>query len=235
METVTEYIHNGVIFMTFCNNGYTPYTINLYKSLQKAYVPWKLLIIAIDEQAHDTLAKHDIPSILYTISGTPNEFVQYNDIAFSNISFIKLALIREVLVKADYVVYMDGDVWVYKDFEPYLNAYKHFDITFQCDEDIMGYCSKPCKNLCTGFMMLKNTPDVLRLLDCSTPQYYIHDQDYINKVIKDFNIVCGTFDRYYFPNGVYVADVNDAFLILHYNYLVGSDKQMKMQQNYHWL
>lgn len=227
-----------MVFFTYCNKGYLPYTENLYNSLLRSKVPWKLLVVATDDLAYKYLVSKNIPTILYHGTQHSTEFTHYKHCDFKRLMFLKLDIIKWVYEmfkeQIDYIVYMDGDVWIEKDFTKHLNLYKCYDITFQCDEPLMKPCSCPCKNLCAGFMMIKAAPKVLSLFDYDDTSTFIHDQDYINKNITHYDISFTTFDRHMFSNGVFVNNIPKSFFLLHYNYIEGDEKKKTMQVNNHW-
>jgi hypothetical protein len=228
--------------------GYTDYTANMYKSCGGT-VPWKLMIVATDEAAHTTLASRGIPSVVYPLNPCPPDYVNYLDPRFKLLSFSKFdllaALIRDCRYSrmADHIVYLDGDVWVQRDFSDELTPYKQadVDVTFQCDEGTLEVCDKPCKNMCTGFMMLKvnSSPLLDQFLDYrSFPGWhqYKNDQDYSYYAIPSIGLKYNTFDRTVFPNGYHVKEnsIPNNYALIHYNWLIGDEKRAAMIANGHF-
>lgn len=229
------------LYVTFTNYGYLPYTLNLMKSIKRAKTIWNILVVAIDKKAYEELVAQNILCIYQDFGEVPLEYIHYRNDSFNKICFIKLDIISWLLDEyknyVDYIVYIDGDIWVKKDFHGELNKYKegNYDIIFQCDEGHKNQCSKPtCTNLCAGFFMCRNNDIVRHLLKYSETGKYIHDQDYINKN-KPNNINITTFDRNIFPNGVFVTNIPKEAMIIHYNYLEGEAKKENMKRNGHWL
>jgi hypothetical protein len=236
-----NYIYNNTVFLTYTNLGYVKYAINIYKSAQKADVPWKLLIMATDEESVAELAKHNIPSILYTENAESinKEFATYHDKAFNAITFVKLDIISFVLEslegKITHLVYLDSDIFINRNFTNILDIYREYDIVFQCDEGDMNLCYGGCNNYCTGFMMMKNTPDIQKLLSYNDSEKYHDDQKYINLRIHGFRMNISTFSRNLFPNGYLRGIIKEPYYILHYNYMVGTQKEKNMREDGHWL
>ena len=55
--------------------------------------------------------------------------------------------------------------------------------------------------------------------------------------VKTLNIPHYTLDRDLFPNGIYLRNNewrNTNSFLLHYNWLIGDEKEVKMKLNGHW-
>lgn len=247
---MSDYVHDRTIYVTYTNHGYIDYTTNLYESCQLAKVPWKLMIIAMDKQAHETLAAKSISSELYEIDCC-TEYQDYMAPAFKSICYFKFDILKMLMMKyktlgtVDHIVYIDGDIWVQRDFSTELTPYKIAgnDITFQCDEGTTHDCKKPCKYTCNGFMMLSlvnNFELVINLLDYKKNpmwQCYKHDQDYTYYQLPHSGIKYDTMDRTIFPNGYHarVKSIPSNYHMLHYNWLIGDEKIENMKTNGHWI
>lgn len=249
MSTFERYVHDRTIYVTYTNHGYIDYTTNLFISCQLAKVPWKLLIIAMDKQAQESLAARMIPSVLYELDCC-TEYQNYLAPAFKNICYFKFDVLKMLMMECktlgsvDHIVYIDGDIWIERDFSEQLTPYKIAgnDITFQCDEGHTRDCAKPCRFTCNGLMMLSltgNFESVIKLLDFrKNPRWqsYKHDQDYTYYVLPHSGVKYNTLDRTIFPNG-YHARVNSIppnYYLIHYNWLIGDEKIEHMKKNGHW-
>jgi hypothetical protein len=67
------------------------------------------------------------------------------------------------------------------------------------------------------------------------------DQVFVNSMLKQENIVWATLPRDLYPNGQFTSRFRadptkkHTAMLLHYNYLVGMDKQRKMKAAGDWL
>lgn len=86
----------------------------------------------------------------------------------------------------EYVLYSDCDVVFLKPVNAYLEKYKDFDIVFQD-----GF-----PQLNTGFMLIRNSQVMRAMLrQCSCMcKGYMHDQDILNAIIKNYQIIFTKFD-----------------------------------------
>lgn len=239
---IKDFIDNdGHVVMTFINEGYFDYLHNLIMNLEMINVPWKLCVICIDKNAKILCDRHNIPSLLYDLN-TSKTFSYFGSLNFRLISFSKFNTIKYVLnndhVKS--VTYMDSDIHVYKDFVPHLKelrkSKKRYDIYIQSDSNVKDI-NHFNKNRCTGFMhIIKGNKMINKLCDY-TPEHvkmYSNDQHYFNRIIDDMYIKYIELPRNLFPNGVFFNNVPEDAFIIHYNYMVGTDKEKNMQSKNHW-
>ena len=61
------------------------------------------------------------------------------------------------------------------------------------------------------------------------------DQRWVNNKIRELAVPCATLPRTLYPNGRLSDQPSPDFLILHYNWLVGPSKLVRMKKNKHWL
>lgn len=237
-----KYIFDKTIYVTFTNHAYTNYIINLYHSTLIAKVPWKLLIIATDSNAQNTLKQYGIDSVLLDLK-MPEAFTVFdNRPDFNTICFKKLDIVKYVMKEseAEHVVYLDGDIWVMQDFSRDLEHLKEekYDIVFQCDEPHKNACANPCYNMCMGFFMIHRSQT--HLIDYSkvSPKQYVntdHDQAFMKDQILNHQPKFTTFCRQRFPNGKFCKTFDPKrAAILHYNWLEGDEKRKQMMANNHW-
>ena len=84
---------------------------------------------------------------------------------------LKLCIIKDLLLLKYHVLYMDADVFLFKNPFPFLSQYSSYDFVAQKDDDI-----------CAGFMYLNPTSPTVHLIHLSLNIMYtreIMDQDAI--------------------------------------------------------
>lgn len=242
-----SYIQNETLIWTMTSNGYKYLTYNLYLSLKKANMNQKLLIICVDKESHMFFRTMNVPSILFK----PNQPVlpgsqpsQFGSDTFMNYNKMKLEIAEDIRVKIDdsakYIIYMDGDIVVFRDFIPYMK--EQFEkletiFLFQCDD---LYDSPNRTQCCTGFFAHKNIPlekSPYAIYDNKLWKEIREDQPWVNKHIRMYNIPFDYLERSLFPNGVYIKDErwkqNNPYL-LHFNHLVGNAKITTMKRLKMW-
>jgi len=243
-----SYIYEDFLVWTMTTNGYKYITYNLYESLKKAKVPWKLMIICVDKESQSFLKGMNVPCVFLkmnstVISGTlPSPFGSENFMSYNKIKLDLMEKIRkEVPAEIKYITYMDGDIVVFKDFMPYIK--EQFDLSnnlllFQNDD----LYNKPNTraNGCTGFFCFKVQPlekSPFLIDNISLWKEVREDQVWVNNKLIEYNIPFDYLKRELFPNGVYIKDERwknlDPYLI-HYNYIVGNTKVSLMKKNKHW-
>ena len=239
---------DGWLVCTYFNGGYTEYVKNFVKCLERFDKKWTLCCICIDEVASLFCEENNIPYIKFIIENEINSFCKWGDSDYKKIVFKKLDTMKFVLENpcVKYCVYIDTDIFVYKDFLPYLKEnISQLDALFQCDEDKGSdkQCySDRCLNVCTGLMCLKNCEAIKNMLEYTVGakkkiENYSSDQEYINEQKGLINF--RSLPRSMFPNGSFIhqnkiPSSSDSFL-LHYNYLVGHLKKEYMKRYNHWL
>ena len=243
-----SFIQDDTLVWTMTTNGYKYLTYNLYESLKKANVAWKLMIVCVDKESHHFLNSMNVPSIYYKPSTSVLQQTQlsiFGSETFMTFNKIKLDLMEkirnEVPEQVKYITYMDGDIIVFKDFMPYIKTIfgeTNSILLFQND-DLYG-ATNVRANGCTGFFTLKKT--VLEkspfLIDnINLWKEVREDQVWVNKKIIEYNIPFSYLKRDYFPNGTYVNEGRWKTIepyLLHYNHFVGNTKISKLKQNKHW-
>ena len=160
---------------------------------------------------------------------------------------IKLELIEKIRNEApndvQYLLYTDGDIVFFKDFLPYLLDLFSKDSTtsmyFQSDD---GGCGDESTIACTGFFIIDRKKITQSPFAVDNDNEWLdtkEDQKWVNNHLKKYNMPYKFLDRKLFPNGSCMYDGYDQWkhtnpYILHYNYLIGSEKQNKMKKNKHW-
>lgn len=224
---------DGLIVITYINYGYFDYLFNFIKNMRMLNLPWKLCVVCIDRESVQLCTTHSIECVYLQLNKSL-EFAQWNTEKFTDITYAKLDVITHVLnyKNVKRLLYVDTDIWIYKDFVPYLKKLPH-SLYMQSD------CNKPNQydsNACTGFMYILNNVASRTLFKYNHDQpKHSSDQYYVNQKMKQLKIPCIQLDRNLFPNGIYRKNVPQNAFILHYNYIVGNDKRICMKENNHWL
>lgn len=184
-----------------------------------------------------------------------SDLKQWGQLEYKRLVFAKLDAIQHTLQlvqgwssNVKYVGYIDTDIWLFKDPTPAVLALAQANPTVsvlaQCDE-ACGVCSQrtACPNLCSGVMLFR-TEHVAQLVPLLTYHdheipHYMGDQDYLLAKFRRYNVKTLTFDKRVIQNGAIpglkerklMLPLHPACCLLHFNYLIGSDKQrvMKMQ------
>jgi hypothetical protein len=243
LQEINKFIdEDGICIMTFINEGYFQFLYNYIINLKKRNITWKLLVICIDNGSSSLCKKYGIDHILYRI-GENNQLARFGTNQFRKTTMLKLDCISFVLENKNVkrLVYTDTDIAVYKDYMPYLKSLDTtIDIYFQNDNN-SPYPTIIDGNNCTGIILMNNNETIQKLW-LNTPLnekiYKIDDSDqsYINSKLQTMNIVVGKLPRKLFPNGIFFNNsiVFPEAYILHYNYMIGTEKIQSMKRNNDW-
>uniref|UniRef100_A0A6C0D7W7 Nucleotide-diphospho-sugar transferase domain-containing protein n=1 Tax=viral metagenome TaxID=1070528 RepID=A0A6C0D7W7_9ZZZZ len=243
----TPFIKDDFLVWTMTSNGYKYLTLNLYESLKKANVPWKLMIVCADRESHNFFMSMNITAVLYKpsisipVGTSPSQFGSNTFMTFNK---IKLDLLEKLRVEAPesvkYITYMDGDIVVFKDFMPCIKSQMsetNTTILFQNDNLYGEPTTK--MNGCTGFFCFKRDfeKSPFNVNDMNLWKELREDQVWVNKKVLEYTIPFDYLERNLFPNGVYLTEQrwkkSEPYLI-HYNHLVGNTKISMMKKNKHW-
>ena len=172
---------------------------------------------------------------LFSLSGFPSG--SFNQSNFNKLVYKKLEITHDELSKGNSVFLSDLDIVFLRDPWDYLTALlADNDIVFQQDGN---------RN-CTGFYVVKPTPETLDLFDISEPIDLgpdKTDQGYINRKLhlkKSFykNLKIKVLNKNLFPFGNYWYKQNKKIedpYIVHYNWVMGIDNKIKKMKKYnHW-
>ena len=242
----SQYIENDTLLWTMTSNGYKYLTYNLYLSLKKADVKQKLLILCVDKESHTFFRSMNVPSFFYkplkpVLPGTQPS--QFGSDTFMSYNLMKLEMcehIRLNYTNAKYVIYMDGDIVVFRDFIEHIKRQfeeKNCSFLFQCDDLYDSLNKTQC---CTGFFAFKQdtfdkSPFVV--YDTKLWKEIREDQPWVNRHIRMYNIPFDYLERSLFPNGVYIKDErwkNSEPYLLHFNHIVGNAKISTMKRLKMW-
>ena len=170
--------------------------------------------------------------------------LEYKRLVFAKLDAIRYTL-QHLVSSVKYVGYIDTDIWLFKDPSPAVlllaNANPSFPILAQCDE-ACGVCSNRtlCPNLCSGVMLFRtnHAAQLVPLLEYRDQEIgrYMGDQDYMLAKFRRNNIKTLTFDKRVIQNGAIpglsdrklALPLHPACCLVHFNYLIGADKQRVM-------
>lgn len=239
---------DGHIVVTFLNDGYFDYLLNMHENIKRTNIDWTLCAVCVDQQAFDKCIEHNIAAVCFaSMFDNPElkEYSSWNDSRWSRIQFAKLDVIARILeneaIKT--LTYIDGDIHVYSDFVPYLKelTIKYPDVLLFIQADHNTAIVHEFGNeKCAGFFHIKNCAEIKRLITYTEEDVKKNtinaDQQHINSKVAEYNLPTMQLDRARFPNGVFAKNNNipkDANLI-HYNWMIGAEKRKKMMENGHW-
>jgi hypothetical protein len=243
-----------IIWTTMINSGYIEFTKNFMESYKRAGCTFTLVLFCLDVTSYNAFDSNAncIPILVNSTLST--ELTSWASFEYKRIVFSKLDVMHYMLriMSNDRDVsigYIDTDIILFKDptalFLSEMDTSPDISIFCQCDEN-----SKECRNLlkchsiCTGVIVFRsNTP--LELFDY-TPhmiEKFETDQHYLQYVCSNKNIMIKTIPKNILLNGTWStvtsfkpAIIPDTAVLLHFNYLVGSDKKRAMiSQDMWWL
>ena len=257
-----SYIVSDTLIFTVTTNGYKFLTWNLWLSIQKLNVPWKLCILCLDKESHRffslvaNIPSLVLPDIRLQLQGDTTKVASHGSGDFNRITKLKLSAFTYLLQnpKIQRLFYLDSDIVLFRDPLSYLQTTltAEYPLWFQCDEHNPEYiCSRVnngCGNCCTGVIgfwigseqtrtlflnMVSQNDDLWK--QCKDN----NDQEYIQKKMGLLNIQFQTFPRPLFPNGSFLRDdhwksLPEPFL-MHFNFIVGGNKQRVMKSKGFWL
>tara|TARA_B100001250_G_scaffold13960_1_gene12222 strand:- start:40051 stop:40758 length:708 start_codon:yes stop_codon:yes gene_type:complete len=230
---------NNVECVTFTNQGYVEYTINLINSIIKNKIQINLTVFTVDEESQNYLKNYpvQVKSLKESFMQT-NEFVDFHSKDFGYMMLYKFEMIYKSLLENEYVLYIDGDIVIKKNIIEYLlNEIGHKDMLIQNDHNP----DKPNTiNLCAGFMFIKSNKKTLNYFDPKNVDikklvnYSHHDQTYLNKNRNQFNF--GILPLEKFSNGPYFYNNNGNYEpnLIHFNFLVGDKKKDRIKEFNEW-
>jgi hypothetical protein len=250
----------GTLICTLTSNGYKFYTLNLVRHLQEIRAPWRLAIFCTDAAAATFLRGEGIPCIRLQqaprgLDNAATAPAPFGSRQFQLMNRRKLDMLAGVtgLEAVKQVIYIDGDIAVYRDFVPDMEerlTTAPDTVLMQCDARERVDCSGTiCPNRCTGFFAWSTTGvaamrDVLRLSGSDAEAIWREcpeDQPFVNKRLAAAGVPVISLPRGLYPNGAYASllkkggIMREVAMLLHYNYLVGDSKKGKMRINGDWL
>jgi hypothetical protein len=237
-----KYPNIGLI--TFTSDGYTDLTKNLSTSIKQNNVDLKLNIFCLDSKSFSTNFGKNTNKVNFFDNKNQfqhlknNEMMRQDSEFFGDLMFKKFELIYESLQSFEFVIYIDSDIVVKKNFiEQIFYDFQYKDIAFQNDKRP----SKPNEiNLCAGFMLIRSNKKMNKFFDpLNIPiekfkKFKTHDQTYINKSKSKFNYNILPLET--FPNGpkYYEDYMSIDPSIVHFNYVRGEEKIELMKKYSEW-
>lgn len=227
-------------FITLTNDGYIEYTQNLVNSLKNINLHESLKIYCVGKKSYNHFSSQSLNTIQLksSIFDKKNIFQSWRTKNFNKLMFIKLSIIHENLKTSKQVLYSDGDIVFIKNPFDELKSETKNDIIAQFDFNP----DKDVNTLCAGFMLINSNEKTLDLFNPNNVprelldrHYYFDDQKYINERISALNYKFLDIKSY--PNGAYFYKNFEKLSpkIIHFNYLVGESKKIKMKKMGYWL
>lgn len=247
-----------VVWITLINQGYIRYTQNFLETMKKNVCSFPLIVYCLDQESINALRGYQNVTC---ISATPfmkgqmnKALTTWNTIDYKRIVFSKLDAIKYTMDLPQYqgisVGYIDTDIILFKDptpiMEKALTENLNTIVISQCDEN-RSKCSNliHCPNICSGVIVFRQSFITKSLLNYSEKDIitYLTDQHFLCSQFKKLNVSYMTIDKNIFMNGSFpgVRDDGSALTIpseavlLHYNYMIGSQKEQNMKKNSMWL
>ena len=233
------------IITTVTNSGYLMYTCNMLKSLAPYGLDKKVCIICIDKHAAEVLGSQGY--CVYCMDDeTLSHFSAWNTKGYDKICYLKLRVMHHILSLKKNVLLVDGDIVFYKNPMMdilYWQTDHNYDVWVQND----SLFNKNTTNMCTGYMYLKSSENLIQLYDCLSEagvQRYMtcafdnNDQTYFNRYVKPYCKVCPLpLERY--PNGQFfyikAKSVRRTAVLVHFNWVKGHLKMAKMKEHGRWI
>lgn len=243
---VASFIDNGLLTFTVTSAGYKHLTMNLWTSIQRLALPWKLCIVCLDEPSFSFFNEHNIPAVLFKM---PNAFFHTRPAIYGSQPFKKLVAMKLETLSAfvsdesiSQLVYLDGDIVILNDPLPTIRAHlAETDLWFQCDSGNFDPCPEPCPMPCTGLIAANLTPttrsQLLELYKRQAGTWLMSetDQDYVQARLKSLALTYRTLPRTKFPNGIFLkSTVPSDALLIHFNFLLGQQKEETMRSRGLW-
>lgn len=223
-------LRDNILYFTITNFGYISFVKNFSLRLQQLNIAEKFIVICTDKESYNELSLDEQLHCIFYPCVVPKTFESWKTVNYKEIVFSKLDITRLVLEYANTqninsVVYMDTDIWMFRDFHKDLQSLikktnKHFDILMQDGEDYKECPVEPyfkttsndvlikryCTRLCTGFMVLKPIPEVINIFNYKTNyavnwNKYVGNQPYLNDVINAYQIKAFSLPRNLLLNG----------------------------------
>lgn len=238
---VSKFLYEDSLVWTLTTNGYKFFTLNLYKHIQKCQVPWKLCIVCGDKASYRFFANEGIPCVLYPKAPTESgsSILLFGSKPFQEINLVKLDCLATFAKDSSIqtCIYIDGDVVVSQDIlKDIRERLMSVPLLFQCDGQ-GSVCEKPCGNVCSGVIAWKHGEEggIFVVKDRAKWLEKPEDQVWINTTLKELKPRFDTLPVSLYPNGTHSKSPPQGFYLLHYNWLVGNAKILRMKKNGHWI
>jgi Nucleotide-diphospho-sugar transferase len=255
----------GILPFTITNLGYVEFVKSFAERAKKLGMFKKMVVVCTDEASFKLLEKNTYLHCAYYPSTLTKDLTEWKTEEYKKLVFNKLDITREVVKTAlkkrvEHVLYIDTDIWLYKDFtKDLLKITKIASTADYIMQDGENYTEKKnppkfvntegivpgrnCTRLCTGFMIIKPSERTIQSLDYKKTKEvdwknFVGNQPYLNEVIEKKKLKAIAIDRNLTPNGSIFLDGVDFEpknpWLIHYTYMLGSDKVKKMKADGHW-
>jgi GR25 family glycosyltransferase involved in LPS biosynthesis len=216
-------------FVTITNDGYTDYALNCITSLNNLGIK-NLLCYCLGDKCFNKITLLCDKVLISDNDESVGRFIAWRTAGWNVITFYKIKIIYENLLKHKYVCFTDSDIVYENDnFLKYCESnIENYDLLIQNDTD-----QENCDfELCTGFMYIKSNdktkeifnPTNIGLNTFSCDKKYINDLKFTSQL--KFKVLPLTL----FPNGHYFYNHHKDLkpMLIHFNHAFGHEKQEKM-------
>jgi len=227
-----------------------------------------LIVVCTDKESYNELKQNTTLHCVYYQCDIPKTLESIKTPNFKIISITKLDILKSVLMYAqinniDRVVYIESDIWFYRNFIPelveFVDSTKHCaDIVLLDGEDYNVHSHAPsyifnttlsaeryCTVFNTGIMVLACNDNIIKLVDYKQTTVCMNDisiQTFLNNNINSNSINAVCLPREFALNSSFITDHNVESInenktawLLHYNNILNSKKIILMQKHAHWL
>jgi len=208
--------------VTYTNSGHIDLCENMLKSFELVNNKNKFIVYCMDNVSYDYFN-----GLGYTVKKTDHADCKEGNHDWGSKEFRTLIQNKFPIIKNeldDKVLFVDNDIFFYKDPIPYLeNILEHCDVVSQSD--------LPGTPFCTGFFAVNPSEKIEEVIDKITDYNPQTDGDYDDqlrfiKYIIETKTPIYVLDRYEFPNGhigFIEKSSSDNKYIIHTNYMIGHD------------
>ena len=250
---VSSYDHKEpeIIWFTLINKGYVDYTKNFLKSMDKSGCTFKLIVYCLDSQSMNELKEYkNCECIMFDIKkSTTTKMANWATKEYKQIVFAKIDAMIETMKKYPDkpVGYIDTDIVLLRDPTPIImdKIQKHpdIDVFAQCDEP-----GKQCKDhtncpyICSGVIVFRKPlhDKIFKYTDEDITKFQ-GDQDFLLDKFNSNGIKTLTIDKNVFINGSYEGiqsgspvTLPEEACLVHFNWMVGKDKVIRMKEQNMW-
>jgi len=237
---------NTYKIITLTNNGYKHLTENLLISMKKCGFKHELKIYCIDMECYEYFKKNypynetELVNIIDKKDSQYSNWVEYRPMQskdlegrkhWANVTKYKIVAINNELRQNNDVIFIDGDIVVFKNFiaDLYHNIYDS-DLLIQNDTD-----SAKTANMCTGFFLMKSNNRTIECTDINKIDMtsFNNDQQYLRSCNNKLSVTYLNLNKY--PNGKYYRTIlpNNPYII-HFNHDTGVQKINRMKHFKYW-
>lgn len=231
--------------ITLSNEGYSDYTLNCFRSLQRLggrgrELGGKLVCYSVGRACHERMVAEGIRSVLLE-DEEHSGFQIFRQGGWAGVVKHKFEAISRELLKNEFVLFTDGDiVFESTDFvDDCLVRMIREDAELLVQNDSCSGRDDDHSVLCSGFMMIRSTKNtreafsMKRILPVVDEDFC--DQLYLNEVIRN-SVRTSVLPLADYPNGRYFQRFGKGSQakLYHFNYLVGHQKKAVMRESGKW-